>query len=84
MPKPTSFSDSVLCLGGISDQPVQAWKNKIKWYLETRYLKDLSRMDGEPMEFEWKIFTGFTTMGILEEIQKLMIELQCEPEQFKR
>ena len=46
------FSDSVLCLGGISDEPVQAWeKDKIKWYLETRYLKDLDRIDGEPMEF---------------------------------
>ena len=22
------FSDSVLCLGGVSDQPVDAWKNK--------------------------------------------------------
>ena len=38
--------------------------------------------DGEPMEFEWKIFPGFTTLGILEEIQQIMIELQCEPEQF--
>ena len=35
------------------------------------------------MEFEWKIFPGFTTLGILEEIQKFMTELQCEPEQFK-
>ena len=23
------FSDSVLCLGGISDQPVEAWKTKL-------------------------------------------------------
>ena len=28
------YSDSVLCLGGISPEPVQAWKGKIKWYLE--------------------------------------------------
>ena len=35
------------------------------------------------MEFEWKTFSGFTTLGILEEIQKIMTELQCEPEQFK-
>ena len=34
------------------------------------------------MEFEW-IFPGFTTLGILGEIQKYMTELQCEPEQFK-
>ena len=35
------------------------------------------------MDFEWKIFPGFTTLGILEEIQKLMTELHCEPEQVK-
>ena len=50
-----TFSDSVLCLGGISPEPVQAWKEKIKWYLETRDLKELDRIDGEHMEFEWKI-----------------------------
>ena len=49
------FSDSVLCLGDISPEPVQAWKDKIKWYLETRFLKELDRIDGEPMEFEWTI-----------------------------
>ena len=48
------LSDSVPCLGGISDEPVEAWKNKISWYLENRNLKDLNRIDGEPMEFEWK------------------------------
>ena len=47
------------------------------------YLKDLNQIDGEPMEFEWKIFPEFTTLGILEEVQKIMSELQCEPEQFK-
>ena len=77
------FSDSVLCLGGISDQPVEAWKNQIKWYLETGYLKDLDRIDGEPIEFEWKNFQGSTKLGILEEIQKMMTELQCDHEQFK-
>ena len=56
------FSDSVLCLGGISIEPVKAWESRINGFLETRYLKDLDRIDGEPMEFEWKIFTGFTTM----------------------
>ena len=35
------------------------------------------------MEFEWKIFPVFTTLGILEEIEKFMTELQCEPEPFK-
>ena len=26
------FSDSVLCLGGISTEPVKAWKDRIKWF----------------------------------------------------
>ena len=34
--------------------PVQAWKDNIKWCSETRYLKDLDRIDGEPMELDWK------------------------------
>ena len=34
------------------------------------------------MEFEWKIFPGFTSMMILNEIQQMMGKLQCEPENF--
>ena len=35
------------------------------------------------MEFEWKIFTGLTTLSILEKIQHFMKEQKCESEQFK-
>ena len=35
------------------------------------------------MEFEWKIFPGFTTAAILEEILKKMGESQCDPADFK-
>ena len=52
-------------------------------YLERRYLKELDRIDGEQMEFGWKNFPGFTALGILSEIQKMMAELKCEPEQFQ-
>ena len=48
------FADSVLCLGGIKESPNEAWKDKIKWYFESNHLKDLNRIDGESMEFEWK------------------------------
>ena len=57
------FSDSVPCLGGITDQPVDGWKDKIKWFLEARYLKDLNRIGGESMEFEWKIFPRIHYVG---------------------
>ena len=35
------------------------------------------------MEFEWKLFPGFTTFGLLEQIQEFMKERQCDQEQFK-
>ena len=54
--------------------PNEAWKEKIKWYFESNHLKDLSRIDGEPMEFERKIFPGCTTFGLLEQIQEFMKE----------
>ena len=33
------FADSAFCPGSISDEPIEAWKNRIKWYLENRYQK---------------------------------------------
>ena len=48
-------------------------KTKIKWFLKTRYLKDLDRIDGEPTEFEWITFPGFTTLAILDEVQKMKV-----------
>ena len=77
------FSDSVLCLGGISAEPVKEWESKIKWFAETRFYKELDPFDGEPMEFEWANLTGFTALGILEEIQKMMTESKCELEHFQ-
>ena len=52
------LSDSVLCLAGISTDPVKARKEKINWFMESRQFGELGRIDGEPMEFEWKIFLG--------------------------
>ena len=77
------FAGSVLCLGDIGTAPVQAWKDKIKWYLETRCLKDVDRSTGNRWNSSGKNFPGFTTLGILDEIQKMMAELRCEPEQNK-
>ena len=76
--KTSVFTDSVQCVGGISTEPIQAWESKIEGVLETRYLNDLNRIDGEPMDFEWEIFPGFTTLQILDEIRKMMTESKCE------
>ena len=46
------FADLVLCLGSsVTNQS------------KTHHLKDLDRIDGKPMEFEWKYFQGFITAG---------------------
>ena len=72
------FSDCVLCVGKMGDDPVATWKSKIIWYF-----KDMNRIDGMPTEFEWTIFPGITALGLLEKIQKLLTDLQCEPEHLK-
>ena len=76
------FSDSVLCLGKMGDDPVESWKKQTQWYSDNDYVKDWTRIDGQPLEFEWYIFSGFTTVGLLNHIQQTMGELQCEPENF--
>ena len=69
-------------MGKMRGDPSAAWKNKMKWYSQNNYLKEFSRIDGMQTEFEWKIFPGITTKGILEEVQKLMKSIQCELEHF--
>ena len=66
----------------MGNDPLATWKRKIEWYSENNHVKDMNRIDGTPTEFEWKIFSEITTMGILNQIQQMMGELQCEPENF--
>ena len=77
------FSDLVLCLGIISESPVIARKEKIDWFMNSSKCREMDRIDGEPMEFEWKNIQGFTTLQILAEIQNMMTETQCELKQFQ-
>ena len=76
------FSDSVLCLGKMRDNPFESWKKQIQRYSDNDYFSELSRIDGQLLEFEWKIFPGFTSMAILNEIQQMMGKLLCEPANF--
>ena len=62
--KTSVFSDSVLCLGGISDEPVEAWEDRIKSFLETRCLEDLDRIDGGADGVRVDNFTRIHFIGI--------------------
>ena len=57
------FSDSVLCLG-IFQHPDsnEVWKKKIEGITIDQSYRDYEGIDGEPAEFEWNIFQGFTTL----------------------
>ena len=63
------FSDSVLCVGKMGDDPIANWKSKIECYSKNNHFKDMNRIDGMPTEFKWKIFPGITTLGLFEKIQ---------------
>ena len=76
-PKPASSPT-----GKMGDDPIATWKSEIKWYSENNHFEDMNRIDGMPTEFEWKLFPGIMTFGLLKNIQNLMRDLQCEPEHF--
>ena len=78
------FSDSVLCLGKMNENPQSniAWEDRLKWFKSSPEYRALDRIDGEPMEFEWNIFPGFTTLELCTKVQELLSRLSVTPEKF--
>ena len=60
------FSDSVLCLGKVNQNPTSkfAWEEQLSWFKDSPQFRTLDTIDGEPMEFEWNIFPGLTTLQL--------------------
>ena len=48
------FSDSVLCVGKMSENPQSnvVWEDKLTWFKSSSQYRALDTIDGEPMEFE--------------------------------
>ena len=78
------FSDSVLCLGRILQHPDtnEAWKNRIVGVKSVRSYRDYDGINGEPTEFEWNTFPGFTTLQLCDKINDLLNDLGQTPETF--
>ena len=76
------FSDSVLCLGKMNENPQSniAWEDRLTWFKCSPEYKDLDRIDGEPVESEWNIFPGLTTLQLCSKVQELLSRLSVEPE----
>ena len=78
------FSDSVLCLGRIHQHPEsnEAWKKRIEWITTDKSYRDYDGINGEPTEFEWNIFPGFTTLQLCGKVTDLLSNLGETPETF--
>ena len=78
------FSDSVLCLGKIFENPESnvAWEQRLGCLKSSQNYRNFDRIDGEPMEFEWNIFPGFNTLQLSEEVKRLLFRLHETPEIF--
>ena len=80
------FSDSVSCLGRVHQHPQsnEAWKDKIGWILTDESYRDYDGINGEPTEFEWNIFPGFTTLQLCGKVTDLRSRLGDAPRNFLR
>ena len=78
------FSDSVLCFGKMNENPQSniAWEDRLTWFKSSPQYRTLDTIDGEPMEFEWNSFPGFTTLQLCSKVQELVSRLSVEPEYF--
>ena len=49
------FSDFVLCLGKVSQNPTSntAWERQLDWFKDSSQYRTLGTIHGDPMEFEW-------------------------------
>ena len=78
------FSDSVFCLGKIHQNPDsnEAWKKRIEGITTDQSYRDYDGINGEPTEFEWNIFPGFTTLQLCGKVTDLLSDLGETPENF--
>ena len=78
------FSDYVLCLGKIFEnpEPDDAWEQRLGRMKSSQNYRNFDRIDGEPMDFEWNIFPGFNTLQLSEKVKNLLYRLGETPENF--
>ena len=78
------FSDSVLCLGKMNENPQSniAWEDKLTCFKSSSEYRALDKIDGEPMEFEWNIFPRFTTLQLCHKVQEFKNKMG-DPAQFQ-
>ena len=78
------FSDSVLCLGKIHQNPEsnEAWRDRIEWITSSQNVRNFDGISGEPTELEWNIFPGFDALQLYGKVTDLLSRLGEKPETF--
>ena len=78
------YSDSVLCLGKLSDhsEANRRWEGQVADFQLSASCEEFLGIDGEPIELEWNTFTGRTSLQILQRIQNHLEKRNIEPENF--
>ena len=78
------FSDAFLCLGKLNQNQTSntVWERQLGWFTDSSHYRTLDTIDGEPMEFEWNIFPGFTTLQLNNKVHEFMTKMG-DPSQFK-
>ena len=74
----------MLCLGKIHQHPKanESWKDRIVWIATSQSYRDYDGISGEPTDFEWNIFPGFTTLQLYGKVTDLLSRLGETPETF--
>ena len=74
----------MLCLGKVLQHPEsnESWKNRVAGARAERSYRDYDAINGEPTEFEWNIFPGFTTLQLCDKISDLLSYMGQTPETF--
>ena len=78
------FSDSVLCLAKILQNPEsnEAWEQRLGSIKSSQSYRNFDRIDGEPTDFDWNIFPGFNTLQLSDKVKSLLYRLGETPENF--
>ena len=78
------FSNSVLCFERMNENPQSnhAREDKLMRFRSSPKYRALDTIDGEPMEFEWNIFPGFTTLQLCNKVQEFLSNMNINPEDF--
>ena len=78
------FSDSVLCLGKMNENPQSntVWEDRLTWFKSSSEYRALDKIDGEPMEFEWHIFTRIHHIAALLQSPRFLSQIERTTRRF--